>query len=249
MDGVGFSRGAPVRRGEFPTTHWSVVLQVGSGDSPHAAAALEQLCRDYWYPVYAFVRRRGYRPEDAQDLTQEFFCRLLTKHWFDQADRGRGRFRSFLLASLEHFLTDEWHKVRTEKRGGGQPLLPLDWAAEEARYRREPADQLDAERLYERRWALTLLDRVLERLRQERGAGDERDTFDQVLPLLVGERGGRTYADVARRLGTTEGALKMTVHRLRQRYRELMRDEIAQTVTTPEEIAEEMHYLRMLLRR
>ena len=232
----------------FATTHWSVVVATTNQASPQRAAALEQLCRIYWYPIYVYVRRRGYKPEDAQDLTQEFFARLLAGQWLNKADRRRGRFRSFLLSCLNHFLTDEWHKARTAKRGGGQTLCALDDADGEARYRQEPADPADAERLYERRWALILLDRVLKRLQAEFAAAGKTQLFDPLQPFLVGEKTGRTYAEMAADLGTTEGAIKMTVLRLRQRYRELLRDEIAQTVGAPEELEAELRYLRSVLR-
>ena len=231
----------------FATTHWSVVLAAGQQDTPQSTAALEELCRTYWYPLYAYVRRRGYSPEDAQDLTQEFFARLLARQCLSQADRRRGRFRSFLLSSLNHFLIDEWHKVRTQKRGGTQPILSLDELDPEARYRLEPADPADADRLYERRWAMTLLDRVLARLQEELTAAGRQDLFNQVLPFLLGEKTGRTYAEVAATLGSTEGALKMSVHRMRERYQELAREEIAQTVSRPEEVEEEIRHLRSVL--
>ena len=233
---------------EFTTTHWSVVLAAGGRDSPQAAAALERLCRTYWYPLYAHVRRRGYSPEDTEDLTQEFFARLLAGHWLNKADCHRGRFRSFLLSCLNHFLADQWHRTRAAKRGGGQALIPLDEADAEARYRREPADPADAERLYERRWALTLLNRVLERLQAEFAAEGKTRLFEPLQPFLLGEKTGRTYAEVAVDLRTTEGAVKMTVLRLRQRYRELLWDEIAQTVGVPEEVESELRYLRSVLR-
>jgi len=194
------------------------------------------------------VRRRGYSPEDAQDLVQEFFARVLAGQWLNQADQRRGRFRSFLLACLNHFVADQWRKTRMAKRGGGLPHTPLDGPSGEARYRCEPANPTDAERLYERRWALILLDRVLERLRGEFTAGGKAELFEQLEPFLLGDHTGRTYAEVAGHLASTEGAIKMSVLRLRRRYRELVREEIARTVGAPEEIEAELSYLRSVLR-
>jgi RNA polymerase sigma-70 factor (ECF subfamily) len=210
---------------------------------------LETLCRTYWYPLYAHVRRRGYSPEDAQDLTQEFFARLLAKHWLSTADRSRGRFRTFLLGVFSHFLANEWHRARCEKRGGGQVVFSLDGVTAEERYSLEPVDLADAARLYERRWALTLLDRVLERLRKEFAAAGKPESFDQLQPLLLREKTDQTYAALASVLETTEAALKMTVSRMRRRYRELFLEEIAQTVSTPEEVDQEVRYLRNVLAR
>jgi RNA polymerase sigma-70 factor (ECF subfamily) len=240
---------SPMPGGAFATTHWSVVLAAGDSGAPSAQEALEQLCRTYWYPLYAHVRRRGYSPEDAQDLTQEFFARLLAKDWLGTADRSRGRFRTFLLGAFGHFLANEWHRARCEKRGGGQLVFSLDGVTAEARYSLEPVDCADAARLYERRWALTLLDRVLERLREEFSAAGLSGKFDQLQPLLLREKAEQTYAVLANRWRTTEAALKMTVSRMRRRYRELFLDEIAQTVSTPEEVDQEVRYLRNVLAR
>jgi DNA-directed RNA polymerase specialized sigma24 family protein len=233
--------------GVFATTHWSAVLVAGGQDTPQSAAALDQLCRTYWYPLYAHVRRRGYSPEDAQDLTQQFFARLLAKQWLSIADRGRGKFRTFLLAALDHFLANQWHRARCEKRGGGQEAFPLDGVVAERRYLLEPVDLADAARLYERRWALTLLDRVLERLRTEFSATGQQKRFDQLQPCLLGDKAGQTYATLAAAWQTTEPAVKMTVSRMRRRYRTLFLEEIAQTVSAPEEIQAEVRYLRSVL--
>ncbi len=233
----------------FATTHWSVVLAAGQGSAASAQAALNQLCRTYWYPLYAHVRRRGYRPEDAQDLTQEFFARLLAKHWLNMADARRGRFRTFLLAALDHFLAHEWERARCEKRGGGKAIFSLDVEGAEARYHLEPADPADAGRLYERRWALTLLERVFERLRGEFTVLGRSERFEQLQPYLIGDRTGPTYAALASAWQTTEAALKMTVSRMRQRYRRLFLEEIAQTVSAPEEVEAEVRYLRAVLAR
>ena len=243
--------GAPgaVAQPLFATTHWSVVLATADQDSPQAAAALEQLCRTYWYPLYAYVRRRGCSHEDAQDLIQGFFAHLLRKDFLRGVGPEKGRFRSFLLACLKHFLTDEWEKARAAKRGGAGPELLLDWGQAEERYRLEARVEDNPESLYERRWALDLLDRVLDRLRQEAVASGKSAMFDQLQSSLLGERPAETYAQVATRWELSETAVKVTVHRLRQRYRELLREEIAHTVTRPEEIEQELRYLREVVSR
>jgi RNA polymerase sigma-70 factor (ECF subfamily) len=227
----------------FATTHWSVVLAAGRSADAQAAAALEQLCRTYWYPLYAYVRRQGHHPEDAQDLTQAFFANLLTKDFLDGVGPEKGRFRSFLLACLKHFLVDEWEKARTAKRGGNCPALPLDMEKAEERYRLEARVEANPESLFERRWALELLDRALDRLRHEAVASAKAQVFDELQACLLGERLAETYAQVGSRLGMSETAVKVTVHRLRERYRDLLREEIARTVTHPSEIEEEMRYL------
>lgn len=243
------TKSAASTAGLFPTTHWSVVLSAGRHELPQAAAALEQLCRTYWYPLYAFVRRRGFRPEDAQDLTQAFFAHLLGKDFLNRVRPEKGRFRSFLLASLKHFLADEWDKDHAARRGGGQVVLRLDDHEAEARYRVEPTDPLDPETFYEHRWALTLLECVLDRLQAEFAAAGKLESFQQLQPFLLGEKAGTTYADMAARLGSTEGGVTMMVHRMRQRYRALFREEIAHTVASPEETDEEMRHLFSLLAR
>jgi RNA polymerase sigma-70 factor (ECF subfamily) len=232
----------------FATTHWSVVLEAGDASSPKAQAALETLCRVYWYPLYAYVRRKGYGADEAQDLTQEFFARLLARNYLSVADRHKGKFRSFLLGSLEHFLAREWTKTHAQKRGGGQPVLSLDELNAEDRYRREPVDALTVEKIFDRRWATTLLEQAMSRLRAECAADNKADLFGKVESFLSGEKGEASYADVAAALKTTEGAIKVAVHRLRQRFGELIRAEIAQTVATPEEGEEELQYLMTVLR-
>ena len=231
------------RHAAFVTTHWSVVVTAGRSDTTRAQAALARLCQTYWYPLYTYVRRRGYSPPDAQDLTQEFFARLLAQNWLAQADRERGRFRTFLLAALSHFLANEWDKARAQKRGGSIQLVPLQLDNAETRYGQEPADPLTPEQCFERRWALALLDEVLNRLRQEQVAAGTGEMFDALKPCLVGDRQAQPYAALAAELGMTEGAVKVAVHRLRQRYRQLLREEIANTVATPEEVNAEMHHL------
>ena len=224
---------------EFLTTRWSVVL-AANGESTNAQVALAKLCQAYWYPLYAYVRRQGQSPHDAQDLTQEFFSRLLAKGWLGGVGRDRGRFRSWLLASMKHFLANEWDKGRTKKRGGGALLFSLDEVSAEGRLGHEPMD-MSAEKLYERRWACTLLDQVLERLRVEMADADKLALFEALQFCLTG--GKSAYAEVARQLQMSEGAVKVAVHRLRARYRALLRAEIAETVARPEEIDDELRAL------
>ncbi len=232
----------------FLTTHWSVVLAAGH-PSPRSQAALEKLCRTYWYPLYTYVRRRGYSPEDAQDLTQEFFFRLLRHNWVAAADQARGRFRSFLLMALNRFLTNEWHKGSARKRGGGVRMIPLEFQTAETRFVREPVDTRTPEQCYEQQWVFTLLDEVLVRLRAEYAAQDQAALFDSLRPSLIGSRETQPYAQLATALGLTEGAVKVAVHRLRGRYRERLREEIAQTVATPEEVEAELRHLFRVLAR
>jgi RNA polymerase sigma factor (sigma-70 family) len=231
----------------FVTTHWSVVLSARKKDSPQSAAALETLCRTYWYPLYAYVRRQGHSPHDAQDLTQEFFARLLQKDYLKAAAREKGRFRTFLIVALKRFLANEWDRVRAQKRGGGQPLLSLDTELAEERYRIEPVEGATADRIFERRWALTLLDRTLTRLRDEFTAAGKEEEFKRLKACLTAERGEISYAEIAGALGQSEGTVRVAVHRLRKRFRELFREEIAQTVSSAEEIEGEVRYLMGVL--
>jgi RNA polymerase sigma factor (sigma-70 family) len=233
---------------QFTTTHWSAVLQAGQGDSSAASAALEELCRTYWYPLYAFVRRQGHSPEEAEDLTQDFFARLLEKEYVALADPARGKFRSFLLSALKNFLTNEWARSTRQKRGGGCALVSWDRASAEHRYEVGPADRLTPEKIFERQWALALLERVLGRLEQEQTAAGRRPFFDQVKGWLWGDRPPVGYAELAGQLGMTEAALKVAVHRLRVRYRELLREEIGRTVSTPLEVQQELDDLMAALR-
>lgn len=235
---------APAR---FVTTHWSVVLAAGQSSSAKASDALTQLCRTYWYPLYAYVRRKGYKPEEAQDLTQELFTRLLAGNYFSSVDPRKGKFRSFLLASLEHFLAKEWTRAQRLKRGGGAKLLSLDDDAED-RYKLEPSHEATPAKIFERRWALTLLERALGRLQAEQQAANKAGAFEHLKIFLSGERPDCSYAQVAESLGTSEASVKVAIHRLRRRYRELVRDEVAQTVTSPEEVDEEIQYLFQALR-
>ncbi len=231
----------------FVTTHWSVVLTAGDRDTTVAREALAKLCQTYWYPLYAFVRRRNFSPPDAEDLTQEFFARFLEHHWVGDADREKGRFRSFLLSAMNHFLANEWDKARAQKRGGGVPLLPIEFDTAETRYVREPADNVTPEQHFERRWALTLLETVVQRLQAEYEQDGKGDLFAALNPCLVGDRTSQPYEELAAKLNTSEGAVKSAVHRLRQRYRQLLRDEIAQTVAGPGEVEEELRHLITVL--
>ena len=224
-----------------------MVLTAARSDSTRAQSALANLCQTYWYPLYAYIRRRGHEPLDAQDLTQEFFARLLEHNWLAQADRARGRFRTFLLSALSHFLANEWHKARAQKRGGAVQFVPVQLDTAETRYGQEPVDRLTPEQCYERRWALALLDKVLERLREECAAEGKSKLYEALSACLVGERQTQPYAALASRLNLSEGAVKVAVHRLRQRYRQLLREEIANTVATPAEVDEEMRYLVAIL--
>lgn len=232
----------------FTTTHWSVVLAAGQTDSPQAVAALETLCRGYWYPLYAYVRRRGFGPEDAQDWTQEFFAQLLRKNYPARADRARGKFRTFLLHTLNQFLADQRERAAALKRGGGQALISLDEEAPEERYRLEVADELTPEKLFERRWAQAVLDRAQARLRDEFVAAGKGNTYEVLQAFEPGEQSPISYADAAARLGVSESAVKSMIHRLRQRHREVVREEIAHTVPTVAEIDEELRHLVAVLR-
>jgi len=229
------------------TTHWSVVLAARDNASPDSAAALEALCRTYWYPLYAFVRRQGHAACDAQDLTQEFFARLLEKGYLAAAAREKGRFRTFLRVALKRFLANEWRRANRLKRGGGQVHLEWDTAIGEKRYEAERADGLTPERLYERRWAMTLLEQVLARLRAEHEAAGKEAEFDQLKGVLMSERGGIDYAELATGLGVSEGAARVAVHRLRKRFRELFRAAVADTVSGPKEVESELRYLAGVL--
>jgi RNA polymerase sigma-70 factor (ECF subfamily) len=223
------------------------VLSAGRSDTPRAQDALARLCQVYWYPLYAYVRRRGYGPEDAQDLTQEFFARLLARKWVGSADPEKGRFRSFLLTAMNHFLADEWDRLKAQKRGGGERVLPLEVETAETRFQLEPADPLTPEKIYERRWAQTLLESVFEQLRQAYAAEGKAALFAELKSGLTQARAAVPYAELEARLKLSEGALRVAMHRLRQRYRELLRAEIAHTVTEPGEVEEELRYLFRVL--
>jgi RNA polymerase sigma factor (sigma-70 family) len=236
-------------RNYFPTTHWSVVLAAEQGDSERALAALDKLCQSYWYCLYAYVRRRGHGPQDAEDLTQEFFARLLEHNWVAHADRSRGKFRSFLLMVLNRFLADEWDKLRAQKRGAGVRAISLSMETAETRYSREPATTTTPEQLFERQWALTLLDQTLESLRFEYEKAGKSALFEALKPTLAGRSETQPYAQLAVQLDMTEAAVKVAVHRLRERYRQQLRDAVAQTVASPSEVDSELrHFFRVLAR-
>ena len=234
-------------RDYFATTHWSVVLTAQRTDTTRAQAALAKLCQTYWYPLYAFVRRQGHSPPDSQDLTQEFFARLLAKNYLAGVAPEKGNFRSFLLASLKHFLANEWDRAHAAKRGAGQTMISLDDTEAEERYRLEPVDNMTADKLFDRRWVMTLLEQVMARLRFEYAQNGNANLYEKLKDCLGGSRASAPYAQLAAELRMSEGAVKVAVHRLRARYRELLREEIAQTVTTQGEVDEEIRHLFSLL--
>ncbi len=233
--------------GAFHTTHWSVVLRASESESPGALPALENLCRTYWYPVYAFVRRQGREAEEAKDLTQEFFHNFLRRGSVGLADPARGKFREFLLGSVKHFLANEWHKARRLKRGGGQRVLSIDEAVGEGRFALEPADTTTPETLFERRWAQTLLEAVLERVRAEFAEAGREDRFAELRGFLLDGSEPDSYAQVAQRLGLSEAALKSAIHRLRKRFAALLREEITRTVSSESEVDAELRHLFQVL--
>jgi len=242
-------RAAAEGAAHFRPTHWSVVLEAGQRDSPRAAEALEKLCRTYWFPLYAYVRRKGYEVEEAEDLTQEFFLRILEKEFLSRADRAKGKFRSFLLGALEHFLAKEWRRSHRQKRGGGREFISLDAQPGESRYRLEPFHELTPEKVYNQSWALTLLEQAVTALEAEWVGAGKGQLFEELKCRLHGESGEAPYAEVARRLGMGDGALRMAVLRMRKRYAELLRSEIAQTVADPAEIDGEIRFLFAALPR
>jgi RNA polymerase sigma-70 factor (ECF subfamily) len=232
----------------FATTRWSMVLSAGrEEESTQCRAALEKLCRTYWYPLYAYVRRRGHSPADSQDFTQEFFARLLETQSLANADPNRGRFRSFLLCAMNRFLIDEWEKGRAQKRGGGSFHFSLDVAMAEQRFDLEPADPAAPEKLFDRQWAVSLLEAVLIRLEEEYQGHEKKDLFEALKGTLTGSSLDQPYAELAKALGMSENLVKVSIHRLRKRYRELLQEEIAHTVDSPEEVREEMRYLFQVL--
>jgi len=226
----------------FATTHWSVVLAAADEETPESTAALERLCRTYWYPLYAYVRREGHGAVEAQDLTQEFFARLLARNSLTEVAPQKGKFRSFLLAAMRHFLSDQRDRACAAKRGGGVEVLSLDAPEAEERYRLEPVERLDAVKIYERRWAMALLEQAVNRLQEELTAAGKAELFQQLRCFVAGDS-EVTCRDVASELGQSESAVKSAVHRLRQRYRKLVREEIAHTVADPADIDAEIHHL------
>jgi RNA polymerase sigma-70 factor (ECF subfamily) len=231
----------------FVTTHWSVVLTAGRSDTTRAQAALERLCRSYWYPIYHFIRRQGHSTHDAEDLTQEFFARLLERNWIAGADQSRGRFRSFLLMVLKRFLAVEWHKATAQKRGGTRPALPLPLEMAETRYVHEQAGGGTPEQAFEKQWALTLLETVLRGLREDYDQRNQGRLFEALKPCLMGTRESQPYATLAANLEMSEGAVKVAVHRLRGHYRERLKAEIANTVESPSDVEDEMRHLFRVL--
>jgi RNA polymerase sigma factor (sigma-70 family) len=239
---------SPIDRGAvFATTRWSVVLLAAEGGEGEAVRhSLEALCRSYWYPVYAYIRRSGHRPEDAQDLTQGFFMFVLEKHLLAKADPARGRFRSFLLGAVRNFLGNVWQKQHAAKRGGGGALIPLDVALAEERFAIEPATLDDPESIYERAWAVSVIELALGRLSDEQASAGKAAIFEKLRPALAGAA-KTTSAELAAELGSTEGAMRVALHRLRQRFRELLRASIADTVEDPREVEAELQHLRRVL--
>jgi RNA polymerase sigma-70 factor (ECF subfamily) len=227
----------------FASTRWSLVAAAGQSRSRESQDALATLCGLYWYPLYAYARRRLDNVDDAQELTQAFFVQLLEKDYLQEADPRRGRFRSFLLAAFSHFLSNELGKLRAQKRGGGRQLITLDFQAGERQYHLEPADHATPETIFERRWALTLLEQTLACLREEFASAGKQSLFESLKETLTGEGPSRPYVQVARELGISETAVKVAVHRLRRRYQELIRAEIAQTVARPQDVDDELRDL------
>ncbi len=234
---------APQISAGCPATPWSVVLTAVHDSSPGAREALEHLCRVYWYPLYCYVRRHVGSAADAEDLTQSFFAHLLERHTLAKVSQDKGRFRSFLLAALRYFLADEWDKARAQKRGGGCVVVSLNEAGAEERYQRESGNELTAEQLYERRWAMAVLDRASVRLREEFAAAGKATLGEALCGLQENAGEAGPYAEIAARLGLPVNTLKSHVHRYRQRFRELLCEEVAQTVATPAEVADELRRL------
>jgi DNA-directed RNA polymerase specialized sigma24 family protein len=230
----------------FVTTHWSVVLRAREKDSPDSQAALERLCRTYWPPLYAYVRRQGFSTHDAQDLTQEFLGRLVQKEWLSHLQDQRGKFRSFLLTFLKHFLSDERDRANAQKRGGGQTLISLDACEAEERGALGPVHGLSGDQLYDRRWARAVMDEAARRLREDYIARGKAELFEQLKDLQPGEHGARNYAEIGAALGLTEQAVKNAAHTFRRRYGDLLRDEIAQTVDDPSEVEAEVQHLMQI---
>ena len=226
----------------FATTHWSLVLEA-QGESPAAQDALEELCRTYWRPVYAFLRRQGVGPEEAEDITQGFFAQLLERRKFSALRKEKGRLRSFLLGSLKYFLADERRRAMAIKRGKGQRLVPLEELRADERIEMEPVDPVTPEMIYERRWALTVLEQVLDRLKNEYRTAGNAALFDSLKQLLPDEPGSPSQAEIAARLGMAENAVRQAFYRFRQRYQSLLREEIALTVATPGDIEDELRHL------
>lgn len=247
LDSVDVSSTLRPDAGRFRTTHWSVVLSARDKTGLDSSKALETLCRTYWYPLYAFVRLQGHSPPDAQDLTQAFFARLLEKNYLESADRQKGRFRTFLLVVLKRFLANEWDKAKAQKRGGGQQPISFDTELAEQRYLGEGASGLSPDRVYERQWAFTLVDRAMRHLRGAYCSEGKQREFEALKPCLTADRGEIAYAELAAGLGMSEGAARVAVHRMRKRFRTVFREEVAQTVAAADEIDDEVRYLMRAL--
>ncbi len=231
----------------FVTTRWTVVLHAGRKSSPQSDRALGELCQTYWFPLYAYVRRKGETKEDAEDLVQAFFEKFLEKNYLEGLSAERGKFRAFLLAALKHFLANAWDKSQRQKRGGGVTHLSLDWQSADERFHLDPPDPTSPDKTFDREWALALLERVVTRLRDECVAEGKAQLFEQAKGFLMVGEAAIPYAQAAQTLGVEEGAVRVAVHRLRQRYRELLRDEIAQTLDDPAQVAEELRSLQAAL--
>lgn len=234
---------------EFPLTHWSAVFAVGRDGDSRAEAALTELCQTYWYPLYAFARRKGHAPHDAQDLTQGFFEHLISTRLVEKANPQKGRFRSFLLACFSNFLTSEQDRAQAKKRGGGRSVVALDRTVAENRLAREPALDGSPDFLFDRNWALAVLEAGLQRLEAEFRESGRAEVLEHLQPFLQGDTSGPSYTEVARRLGTTEGTISVSVHRLRKRYRELLRAVVSQTVNNPLDTDAELAHLLAALRK
>ena len=227
----------------FATTHWTVVLAAGKRATPQSDGALEQLCRTYWFPLYAYVRRRGHTKEDAEDLTQAFFARFLAKNYLAGLSAERGRFRAFLLASLKHFLINDWKKSQCQKRGGGEAPLSLDWQTADTKFQVAATNEPSPDKVFDREWALALLAKVIERLQKECEADGKAKLFEQLKIFLTAGKSETAQRETAKTLGMEEGAVRVAVHRLRKRYRNLLRDQIAQTLSDAADVDEEMRAL------
>jgi RNA polymerase sigma factor (sigma-70 family) len=227
----------------FATTHWTVVLAAGRRHTPQSDAALEELCRTYWFPLYAYVRRRGHAKEDAKDLTQAFFARLLEKNFLANLAGEKGKFRAFLLAALKHFLANEWDKSQAQKRGGGEIHLSLDWQTADTKFQVAATNEPSPDQAFDREWALALLTKVIERLQKECETDGKTKQFEQLKIFLTAGNGETAQHEMAKTLGMEDGAVRVAVHRLRKRYRQLLREEIFQTLADPADVDEEMRAL------
>lgn len=232
----------------FPQTRWSVVLAARDSDDHRATKALDELCRAYWFPLYVYVRRRGASAEDAEDLTQGYFATLIKKGYLAQANQERGKLRSFLLTTLKHYLADEWEKTKTIKRGHGQQIVSINSSDAEDRYAQEPPDEASPDRLFDRQWALTVLDNVLAALRADYATAGQERLFDALKPFLAWNSAGNAYREAASALGMKENAVRVAIFRLRRRYGDLLRDQVADTVTSPDDVPAELEHLLALMR-